>query len=1029
MQNFLAELNANFAIIENSPLFRGLPGSKGLPGSTITGPRGTIYIFTNFARFVSQFPELANSNASVINGQYLNTLLSDPSKRNQLLLALNVTFLNDTDIIVFESSTEMWQYSMVNDQLSNTGVSFSTNVNIAQFVQNELNTYLNNIMQSLQNQLTSIVLTNYSSVSRNSALNNGIEDHTFQSGSSQYFPILQGVVDASRGTIMSNVSDPTIAHRYLSFNDPISVDSNNVPINTTFIIGSVRRFIAMQQASMAILNQSNGLSTDYAPNSTNLPSIVLLQNNGNAGILIGRKDDSNLQSFASIHREANQHGALVLKSNYEPLDINNGILRLTSVRATWNKIFEIIGNVEIHGNLILSDDVQSIPTNSKVSLINSHFIRTTRVPGSNIWNIILGLDVAKNSIVSTATGGTVGGRLTLKADSVQLTNDNRGTSNNNKFRNILLSTDNDGIIRTSIRIATELDKVQTAEHIYNLLDLRTPPTPTVPLLGGSNRINNLITAETLFNLMRSIWGVRSDGSLDVNVNTNFQNVWLKPDFIHSDTANSPIIPSLALNNIFNVGARVTKPISTIQSSTRYFDVFRVTVHDGLFQSNGLPNVLSSINIGDSGSATDITLNWRTLTITKSNYSNRVLTTNGNSQVQNMYSFGYISTSGMGNTPLSTIPNQSVGSILDSIDFNTLSDNSTGKAHSGVSQQMTERIGSPDNEWFYTKILTGVHYRVIGGIFDKLISWLKNNFVTHNSKSTLPIGSVIAYFPTSINTQTFRFGIPLGFVPCFGGFIARTTKNSTTIVERYYVPDLRSKLVLGADGTLDGSFDANPQSHLTPKNTLMSVTGTNDGNFNIINPSVVNNMLARYIFPTQDSGSHNHAHTHTHSISGITSGGSNSSNKGHYHAVSGDANASGSQATTTIANSTSSTNVAGSHDHGISIVKLNGRNASYSGSGTSLVTNRLLYIMNFAIPLSAYDQWDYYYIPADYLGISEPSSIVTIPTITTILNTNLVSGVAQVSPLSPNYPNGGSLIVQNPNNPGIIDPGGLTPMNP
>ena len=801
MANFLARLNENFSTIENSPLFKGLPGLQGLPGDSIVGPRGTIYIFTKFSNFVVQFPELTNSNPNILTGEYINTLLADPSKRDKLLLALDVEFLNDTDIVVFESSTEMWQYHAIIDEFINTGVSFSSNINITNYVQNELSAYLNNIMRSLETQLSSVVLVNYNSISRNTALVNGIEDHNFQVGSSQYFPILNGVIDAGVGTLMSEGQDPSVAHRYFSFNDIVSEDENNISINTTFIIGSVRRFISLQEASMAARN--GVYSTDYAPNSTNLPSVVLLQNNGLSGLLLGRKDESSLQSFASIYREAGQYGSLVFKSNYEPDSsnptvVNNGILKMSSVELLWNKRLKVLGDHVIGGDLSLSDDFSG--ATPKVSLINSYFIKTIKNISNQTWDIILGTDVSRNSV---ATGG-----LTLKANTIKLTSDNSGNTNTNKFKDIILSTDNTGVLRTVIRIASELDTVSNPKDIYDILRPKPSVSSLLTQFYGSGRSNNLVTSETLYNLLTAIWGTTGTGdnlTLNWNSNKNLNNVWLKNQFFDFTSVGGirPLhnIPSLSLHQQFWVGYR--------DNDSAYRSIIRTIVSS---TSTGY----SILDLGEGN--TDITLNWNTLTIQKAGYQNKVLTTNSTSKLSsdfswfnltyqynlstNSFNLSYDSESKL-NTDIEAINIDTVFSELSQnvrVGGNTRPPtmSEVGLLDRGVSKILDRSLGEIpsmiparyDRGSIISKLfLTGINLRLIGGIFDKLIYWLKPQLTnilsllnTKSDKSYLqtlnivPAGMMLDYSTTqsrltqgSIN-KPFVLDIPKGWVICGGGIV-------------------------------------------------------------------------------------------------------------------------------------------------------------------------------------------------------------------------------------------------------------------
>ena len=63
LESMLEQLNNNFALIQNSPYFKGVPGDQGEPGEKgNTGLRGTKIFAANFDKFKAQFPELVNQS-------------------------------------------------------------------------------------------------------------------------------------------------------------------------------------------------------------------------------------------------------------------------------------------------------------------------------------------------------------------------------------------------------------------------------------------------------------------------------------------------------------------------------------------------------------------------------------------------------------------------------------------------------------------------------------------------------------------------------------------------------------------------------------------------------------------------------------------------------------------------------------------------------------------------------------------------------------------------------------------------------
>ena len=57
LQQFIDSINRNFAVVQNSPLFKGIPGDDGDDGNIgPSGIRGSQIFFVNFVNFNLQFP-------------------------------------------------------------------------------------------------------------------------------------------------------------------------------------------------------------------------------------------------------------------------------------------------------------------------------------------------------------------------------------------------------------------------------------------------------------------------------------------------------------------------------------------------------------------------------------------------------------------------------------------------------------------------------------------------------------------------------------------------------------------------------------------------------------------------------------------------------------------------------------------------------------------------------------------------------------------------------------------------------------
>jgi hypothetical protein len=131
-----------------------------------------------------------------------------------------------------------------------------------------------------------------------------------------------------------------------------------------------------------------------------------------------------------------------------------------------------------------------------------------------------------------------------------------------------------------------------------------------------------------------------------------------------------------------------------------------------------------------------------------------------------------------------------------------------------------------------RFLTGRHYKIVMGLFDKLFHWVRSNFLDKDQEDFLcPPGTVIAYTPpiafSSIQgnggfnfsqTNEVSYQLPKGWIPCMGGFYCEQSPNGTRINYRD-VPNLRNRLVYGYN------FDQTKLIRNISSNMLQSLTFT------------------------------------------------------------------------------------------------------------------------------------------------------------------------------------------------------------
>ena len=141
INQFVEDINRNFAVIQNSPLFKGIPGKAGEQGDQgLRGIRGSQFIFVNYDKFNSEFPNELTAG-SKITLEYINSKLTSFESKQKLLNALGVTELVQNDVIVLTNSV-MISYDLLNEEFVNTNLAFNEQSNIISNIQEKIEQYL-----------------------------------------------------------------------------------------------------------------------------------------------------------------------------------------------------------------------------------------------------------------------------------------------------------------------------------------------------------------------------------------------------------------------------------------------------------------------------------------------------------------------------------------------------------------------------------------------------------------------------------------------------------------------------------------------------------------------------------------------------------------------------------------------------------------------------------------------------------------------------------------------------------------------
>ena len=355
LEQFVEDLNANFAIIQNSPLYKGVPGKPAQAIQGLRGIRGNQFLFVNYQNFNLQFPGDL-TNASQININYLNSKLSQFENKQKLLSALGVIELVNNDVIVLTNSI-MLSYSDSTNTFVDTLLAFNQQANLISSIETQIENYVQLYVsqnQTIQNLVN--IFESYDSYAKNVPDNDNGNLSNIQTTSSIFAPYVLGT-DNINGIKQTN-------HKYFGFADNLFPETNN----GTLVIGSMRKYTEMLMETISLISVQP-LSSDYAPGINNIPSIVFLQDSENNGIMFGLKSKLNLSTFGSIYKDS--AGNIVIKSDAGVLDSEFSKLLINRTNLSYSKPVFFGNNLQVGNDLAI------------IGNINHTFLRTGSYIASN----------------------------------------------------------------------------------------------------------------------------------------------------------------------------------------------------------------------------------------------------------------------------------------------------------------------------------------------------------------------------------------------------------------------------------------------------------------------------------------------------------------------------------------------------------------------------------------------------------------------------------------------------------------------
>lgn len=370
LEQFCEDLNRNFAVIQNSPLFKGIPGDQGDPGDAGSpGVRGSQFFFVKLSNFTPNFPGELKSGSD-ITIDFINNKLTSFDSKQKLLKSIGATELVNGDVIVLTNSV-MISYNSSSEIFVNTNIAFNEQSNIISSIEEKIDDIIdeklenNIILNSLKN-----IFVDYQSIGKqysdtdNTYVVRKLSLSKQSIGLSPYIPGKNNNI---------GVSNNLINHEYFGYS---TNEMSDISKSGTLVLGSMPVYIDLFEKTLSSSTTST-YTTRYVPTVDSIPTLILLQDTYNNGLMFGHKSSKSLKYFGSIYK--NENGYLCIKSDMGEIDSEYGLLQINFQNLLFNKNFQLTGdaflkrNVEIYGEL------------------NQRFFRTSRyTDGSNKDTIEIG---------------------------------------------------------------------------------------------------------------------------------------------------------------------------------------------------------------------------------------------------------------------------------------------------------------------------------------------------------------------------------------------------------------------------------------------------------------------------------------------------------------------------------------------------------------------------------------------------------------------------------------------------------------
>jgi hypothetical protein len=361
INQFVEDINRNFAVIENSPLYKGIGGDDGLPGLPgLRGSRGSGFSFAYFESFDAKFPgELSVS--SDITLDFINLKVKNFLEREKLLEALSLSELVNGDVIVLPSS-EMVSYDAGSNEFISTKISFNQKASLISSIEEQIEAYVkhyvdvNPTILSLKN-----VFDVYSTLAKTLSDTNSLSLTSNLVDTSVYVPYIKGYT-ANTGYELGD-------HKYYGYSENVFPKNNK----GTVVFGNMKNYVDLIQATLDVTRERT-YTSDYAPGVDNIPTAVFMQDTYGNGLMFGFKGRGNLKAFAQMYKD--EEGSVIIKTDAGKIETEFSKL---IINKNWLKFKK---HVMFGDNLTVDKDF------TLVGNINNAFIRTNEFTSNQELNTI-----------------------------------------------------------------------------------------------------------------------------------------------------------------------------------------------------------------------------------------------------------------------------------------------------------------------------------------------------------------------------------------------------------------------------------------------------------------------------------------------------------------------------------------------------------------------------------------------------------------------------------------------------------------